>query len=265
MILDEIVANKRQELERVKAYTTIAELEKKILLTKPVRDFTSAITIKPAPKTVRIIAEVKRASPSKGILREEFIPYDIARAYEVGGAAAVSVVTEEKYFKGKLDYLTPIKSHLRIPILRKDFIFDDFQMYESRAAGADAVLLIASILDDERLKELMALASKLGMQTLVEVHDEAEMKRVVDSGAKIIGINNRDLKTFKVDLETTLRLAPLVPEDRLIVSESGIESFGDILTLMEAGVSAVLIGEALVREVEIIKKVKELRGILPPK
>ncbi len=265
MILDEIVANKRQELERVKAYTTIAELEKKTLLTKPVRDFASAITIQPAPKAVRIIAEVKRASPSKGILREEFIPYDIARSYEVGGAAAVSVVTEEKYFKGKLDYLTPIKSHLRIPILRKDFLFDDFQMYESRAAGADAVLLIASILDDRRLKELMALAAQLGMQTLVEVHDETELKRVIDSGAKIIGINNRDLKTFKVDLDTTLRLAPLVPEDRLIVSESGIESFGDILTLMEAGVSAVLIGEALVREKEIIKKVKELRGILPPK
>lgn len=265
MILDEIVANKRQELERVKAYTTIAELEKKILLTKPIRDFASAITIQPAPKTVRIIAEVKHASPSKGILREEFIPYDIARSYEVGGAAAVSVVTEEKYFKGKLDYLTPIKSHLKIPILRKDFLFDDFQMYESRAAGADAVLLIASILDDKRLKELMALASRLGMQSLVEVHDETELKRVIDSGAKIIGINNRDLKTFKVDLETTLRLAPLVPEDRLIVSESGIESFGDILTLMEAGVSAVLIGETLVREKEIIKKVKELRGILPPK
>ncbi|MBI4949981.1 MAG: indole-3-glycerol phosphate synthase TrpC [Deltaproteobacteria bacterium] len=265
MILDEIVANKRLELERVKAYTTIAELEKRTLLARPLRDFASALTVRPAPKAVRIIAEVKRASPSKGILREEFIPYDIARSYEVGGAAAVSVVTEEKYFKGKLDFLTPIKSHLRIPILRKDFIFDDFQMYESRAAGADAVLLIAAILDDKRLKELMALAAQLGMQTLVEVHDETEMKRVVDSGAKIIGINNRDLRTFEVDLNTTLRLAPLVGAGTLIVSESGIESYADILDLMDAGVNAVLIGEALIREKEIIKKVKELRGILPPK
>ncbi|MBI5641992.1 MAG: indole-3-glycerol phosphate synthase TrpC [Deltaproteobacteria bacterium] len=263
MILDDIVRDKREELEHIKKYTRISDFEKTIQNTKAIRSFANAITVKPAPHSIRIIAEVKKASPSKGVLRAEFVPYDIARCYESGGAAAISVLTESKYFKGKLDYLTPIKNNLKLPVLRKDFIFDDFQIYESRAAGADALLLIASILDTQRLKELIDLTARLGMDSLVEVHNEAEIKKAVDAGARIIGINNRNLQTFETDIETTFKLAPLVPEGCLIVSESGINSYEDILNLKDAGVSAFLIGEALVKEHEIARKLRALRGIAP--
>ncbi len=262
MILDDIVKNKREEVERLKIYKDIEGLKERIREDfRPPRDFHGALAHRSGPKYIRIIAEVKKASPSRGVIREVFMPNDIARVYQANGAAAVSVVTEEKYFQGRLDYLTTIKHNLKIPVLRKDFIFDEYQVYESRAASADAILLIAAILGKEELKGLIELAGSLGMSALVEVHDEKDLEAALGAGAKIIGVNNRDLKTFETDIETTRRLAPLIPKDRILVSESGINTIADILSLREAGVDAFLIGEALMREEDIGKKLKELRGI----
>ncbi len=262
MILDDIVAHKKIEVERLKTYTPLDRLMNKIEQAKPIRDFAAALAQREGVGGIRIIAEVKKASPSKGIIREGyFYPYEIARLYQIAGAAAISVVTEEKFFQGSLDFLVPIKAHLKLPVLRKDFIFDDYQIYESRAAGADAVLLIVAMLTPARLTELMALISSLGMASLVEVHDEEEMKIALDAGARIIGVNNRDLKTFKTDIATTVRLAPLVPEDKILVSESGINTFDDVAVLRKSGVNAFLVGEALMREKDPGVKLKELRGL----
>ncbi len=261
MILDEILKNKNTEIEKLKSYFSIEDLMLKISGLKAVRDFEKALRNE-KKNPVRIIAEVKKASPSKGVLREGyFYPFDIARVYETSGAAAISVVTETKYFQGNLDYLVPIAANLKIPVLRKDFIIDARQVYESRAAGADAILLIAAILEKEKLLELLEVSAELGMSTLVEVHNEEELEFAVTNNVKIIGINNRDLKTFKTDINTTVRLAPYVPKDRVLVSESGINTSDDIRLLRENGVDAFLIGEALLRELNIGQKLKELRGV----
>ena len=262
MILEEIIKNKKEDVERLKIYKDLDGLKEQISQNfRPPRDFAAALAYRSGPKYIRIIAEVKKASPSKGVLKEVFMPGDIARTYEANGAAAVSVVTEEKYFKGRLDYLTTIKHNLKVPILRKDFIFDEYQVYESRAACADAILLIAAILEKEALKGLIELTEGLGMSALVEVHDEKDMEAALGAGARIIGVNNRDLKTFETDMNTTRRLAPFVPEDKILVSESGINTLEDILALRQEGVDAFLIGEALIKEENIGKKLKELRGI----
>lgn len=262
MILDDIVRDKREDVERLKIYKDLEVLKERISQDfRPPRDFAGALAHRGGPAYIRIIAEVKKASPSRGVLREDFLPNDIARVYQANGAAAVSIVTEEKYFQGRLDYLTTIKHNLKIPVLRKDFIFDEYQVYESRAACADAILLIASILKEEDLKGLLELTGSLGMSALVEVHDEKDLEAALGAGARIIGVNNRDLKTFETDLGTTRRLIPLVPKDRILVSESGINTIADIMSLREAGVDAFLIGEALMREEDIGKKLKELRGI----
>lgn len=197
---------------------------------------------------VNIIAEVKRRSPSKGIIREEFDHISIARSYEDAGAAAVSVLTEEEFFGGSLDFLRDIRKVVRIPLLRKDFIFDEYQVYEAAEAGAAAILLIAAILGDRLLTELMSRADELGLDALVEVHTEEEMRRVAQTEARIIGVNNRDLKTFEVDLSTSLKLAPLAPATAILVSESGIDSGKAIDRLKSAGYSGVLVGERLMRE-----------------
>lgn len=258
-VLDKILENKREDVARLKPYITLERLKEKIETLKTPRDFARAITLE---GRTNIIAEIKKASPSKGVLRENFMPYEMAREYQIGGAAALSVVTEEKYFKGRLDYLVSIKIYTNIPALRKDFIFDDYQVYESRAAGADAILLIAAILEKQQLADLLARSTELGMATLVEVHNEAEMETVLDIGAlaRIIGINNRDLKTFQTDLQTTVRLAPYVPPDRILVSESGISTAEDIAMLRSNGVNAFLVGEGLIKERELAKKLRELRG-----
>lgn len=262
MILDDIVKNKREDVERLKVYKDLEGLKDRIKEDfRPPRDFAGALAYRGGTKYIRIIAEVKKASPSRGVLREDFMPNDIARVYQANGAAAVSIVTEEKYFLGRLDYLTTIKHNLKIPVLRKDFIFDEYQVYESRAACADAILLIAAILKKEDMKALLELTGSLGMSALVEVHDEKDLEAALDAGARIIGVNNRDLKTFETDIGTTRRLAPLVPKDRILVSESGISTVEDILSLRQEGVDAFLIGEALMREEDIGKKLKELRGI----
>lgn len=264
MILDDIIESKKKSLEVAMEEYPLEGLMERLKTFPQARDFERAIAYREGGKDrIRIIAEVKRASPSKGMIREYFVPAEIARGYFESGAAAISVITEEQFFKGKLEYLSGLRWNMRIPLLRKDFIFEEYQVYESRVAGADALLLIVAVLGKERLKELLKLTYQLGMSALVEVHDEAELEAALDAGSRIIGINNRDLKTFKTDINTTIRLAPYVPKDRVLVSESGINTHEDILKLREWGVEAFLIGEALMREENFRKKLKELRGEKP--
>ena len=259
MILDEIVKATVEELNRRKQTIPLARLES-LSSEKPLCDFAAALR----GDDIQLIAEVKKASPSKGLICPELDPVRLARTYAQSGAAAISVLTEEKYFQGSLKHLAAIAQELegwgerKIPILRKDFILDPYQVYESRAYGADALLLIVAILSDEQLTELLWLSHKLGMKCLVEVHDEAELKRALLSGAQIIGINNRDLKTFAVDLATTKRLRPMVPPERIVVSESGISDRGHVQMLREWGVDAILVGEALAAAGDVTKKIREL-------
>lgn len=262
MILDEIVEVKAEELTKRKQNMPLPELEK-LGLKASKKDFAAALK----GDDIRLIAEVKMASPSRGVLRTDLDPVKLARIYAQNGAAAVSVLTEERYFGGSLEHLAAIgeamgrrggEGEREIPLLRKDFIFDPYQVYESRAYGAAALLLIVAILSDSELSELLSLSHELGLMCLVEVHNQAELERAIMSGAQIIGINNRDLKTFAVDLETTRRLRPLIPKDRIVVSESGIKDRGDVQRLRKWGVDAMLVGEALVTAGDVAKKVKEL-------
>ena len=209
---------------------------------------------------VALIAEVKKASPSAGVIRPDFDPVRIATAYEQAGAAVLSVLTDEQFFQGKLEYLRLIRESVRLPLLRKDFIIDELQLYEAVAGGADAVLLIAAILDDVQLRAYRQLAAHLKLAALVEVHDEPELARAVAAGAELIGINNRNLKTFQVDLGTTERLAAQIPPGTLIVAESGIHTRADVDRVAAAGVHAILVGESLMRSADIAGKVKELVG-----
>ncbi len=255
MILDEIVADKIPEVERRKRGLPLEELKKVIEEQPPALDFASVLK----GDRISLIAEVKKASPSRGIIREDFNPVDIALTYARNGASAISVLTDEKYFMGSLDYLRDIRKALDrpVPLLRKDFILDEYQVYEARAAGADAVLLIVSILNPEKLVDLLELSHRLGMKCLVEVHNEPECEIALKSGAGIIGINNRDLKTFAVDLETTGKLRKLIPDNRIVVSESGIKTRNDIQKLNDWNADAVLIGESLMASADIAAAMKE--------
>ncbi len=257
MILDKIVADVSIELEERKRRLPLAEMIKMARGQPHPLDFASALL----GNTVRLIAEVKKASPSKGVICQNFNPLNIARIYANNGAAAISVLTEPKYFQGNLNYLRDIKEALADkspPLLRKDFIFDHYQVYEARAYGADSLLLIVALLTPEKLAELLQLSKQLDMMSLVEVHNEAELETAIQSGAKIIGINNRDLNTFTIDFNTTVRLRSLVPPDRIVVSESGIKSREDMNKLRECGVNAALIGEALMSAPDIATKMREL-------
>ncbi len=257
MILEKIVADNQLELEARKRSFPLAELQRVALEQPTSLDFASAL----CGERVQLIAEVKKASPSKGIIRPDFNPVEIAQTYAGNGAAAISVLTEARYFQGSLDHLRDIREALgdkRLPLLRKDFISDPYQVYESRAYGADSLLLIVAILTPEKLEELFGLSHELGMACLVEVHNEAELEIALNSGAQVIGINNRDLSTFDVDLTTTKRLRPLIPQDRIVVSESGINNRADVEKLKKWGVDAVLIGEALMSATSIVTKMKEL-------
>ena len=257
-VLDRIVADKREELAAAQRLVPFAELESRLPHATAPRRFAGALR----GDTVRLIAEVKKASPSRGLLRAEFDPLALARSYAEGGAVAVSVLTEEKYFRGSLDHLSSIRAALPDgpPLLRKDFLFDPYQLYEARVHGADAVLLIAAILDSALLAELIGLTGALEMDALVEVHDEAELGRALIAGASLIGINNRDLRTFEVDLAITERLRPLVPPEVTVVAESGISTRADVQRLEALGVDAVLIGEALVAAPDPAAKIRELMG-----
>lgn len=245
MILDEIISHKQVEVEDRKSKMSLSDAIALAASAEPARDFLAALR-RSAPVPA-VIAEVKKASPSKGVIREDFDPVAIALDYEQAGASAISVLTDEEFFQGSLDYLTSVRRSVSIPVLRKDFIVDGYQVYETRAAGADALLLIAAVLSERELKLLLDLSHKLGMQCLVETHSQQEIQTAVKVGAKLIGINNRDLQTFKVDISTTLRLLPFVPIDATVVSESGIMSREDVRYLRERNVDAVLIGETLMR------------------
>jgi len=257
MILDEIVAKSMEALEAKKCRLPLAEMQNIALEQPPPIDFISAIR----GENIRLIAEIKKASPSSGVIRPNFNHVEIAEIYASNGASAISVLTEERYFQGSLDNLRDVKNAMKgrnIPVLRKDFIFDAYQIYESRAYGADSLLLIVTMLQLEELRELLGISHELDMICVVEVHNKAEVEMALESGARIIGINNRDLATFAVDLSTTERLKPLVPSDRVVISESGVKSRSDLDRLKRAGVDAVLIGEALMTAPDIAAKLKEL-------
>lgn len=278
--LKEILARKKESIILAKQSLPEEELKNKLSGLSPTRSFLAAIN---KPRQIALIAEIKRASPSRGTIRENFNPSEIAKVYQDGGVQAISVVTEENYFQGNISYLQEVRNVTQTPILRKDFIIEPYQIYESRYFGADAILLIADLLSKENLVEFVALAAQLGLEALVEVHTEKELKKVlglkvispnVDTDPKkasgrgrmkqlvnfAVGINNRDLNTLEVDLKTTERLFPLVSKDRITVVESGLKSYQDILFLKILGVNAVLVGEAFMEAQDIGKRVQELMG-----
>jgi indole-3-glycerol phosphate synthase len=254
MILDQIVANKQIELARWKQERPIEMLSQHILAAPPCRNFKQALQPSRADgrnMPLRVIAEIKKASPSKGVLRDDFDPVAIAKTYEACGAAAISVLTDSRFFQGSIAYLAAVRSVTTVPILMKDFIIDPYQLYQARVCGADAVLLIAAILNPGRLSELIGVAAGLGLDALVEIHSTDDLTKALDASAGIIGINNRDLTTFQVTVDTTRRLAPLIGFGKLVVSESGIDSREMMISLTEQGVHAFLIGEALMRSQDV--------------
>ena len=258
MFLEEITAHTRVVLARRKKDVPLPGLKKQAGERARPLKLSAALTW----NGVRLICEVKKASPSRGIICPVFNPAVAARRYAAGGAAAISILTEERWFQGSLEHLRAVRETLgsRLPVLRKDFILDPYQVYEARAYGADALLLIVAILTPRELKNLLAISHELGMECLVEAHDEAEVETAVASEAKIIGVNNRDLKTFQVDLSVTWRLLPLIPPDRVVVAESGIRTRADVLRMQALGVDAVLVGEALMGAPDVTAKLKELNG-----
>jgi indole-3-glycerol phosphate synthase len=249
-ILDKIVAVKREEvaaaLKQKSLAVVRADAESRVLT----RDFEGAMRAKIAAGQAAVIAEIKKASPSKGVLRADFIPADIAQSYAEFGAACLSVLTDKQFFQGSVDYLKQARASCDLPVLRKDFMIDVYQVYEARAMGADAILLIAACLDDAHMVEMEAVARSLDMAVLVEVHDKAELARALKLKTRLVGINNRNLKTFEVSLQTTLDMLPDVPADRLLVTESGIQTPEDVQRMRQAQVHAFLVGEAFMRASE---------------
>jgi len=257
MFLQEIIRSKRREIQQRRSKQTLLDYKARIKDLPPVRGFQKALE---QPGSCRLITEIKKASPSKGILRERFNSLEIAKLYESNGAVALSVLTDEPFFKGKLSLLTEIQKISRLPLLQKDFILDEFQVYEARVYGADAVLLITAILEPSQLIEYQAAADELGLDALVEVHTYEEAGQALKSNAGIIGINNRNLETFETDLNVTFSLIKEIPDDRVVVSESAIGTRADVERLVEAGADALLIGESLLKAKDIGQKMKELMG-----
>lgn len=257
-ILGKIVEKKKDRLSYARARRPLAGLRSLIGDIESPRSFREVIRRGSGP--VRFITEIKRASPSKGLIRDPFDPVAIAAVYEKGGASAISVITEEDFFQGNIEFLTAVKKSVAIPVLRKDFIFDEYQIYEARAAGADAILLISAILERQQAEEYLHMAGELGLGVLFEVHDEEELERAIAIGAPIIGINNRDLKTLRIDLNTSLRLREVIPRERTVVSESGIGSREDVLRVEAAAIDAVLVGTCLMESPDIGTRLAGLRG-----
>lgn len=258
MFLDEILKRKRKEVALAKEKQPLKELEKKLSALSDARDFEKFISCK---ESLTLIAEIKRRSPSKGMIRQNFNPAEIAKLYESSGASAISVLTDEHFFGGDSSYLKITKYACRLPILRKDFIIDDYQIFESKILGADAILIIVAILDNKRLDRLINLAKDLGLHTLVEVHNKAEIDMALKHHPKIVGVNNRDLKTFKTSLEVSKNLVPIVAETgATVVVESGIKSRSDVEKIKGLGASAILVGEALMLSKNIPSKISELIG-----
>lgn len=254
--LDEIIEYKREFVRITKNKIPLRELEQLVMGKGPTLDFTGALK----EKKCALIAEIKTASPSKGLIRNDVEILDVARIYEENGAACISVLTDEKYFMGSLKRLSDVSEMSGLPILRKDFIIDAYQVFEARVYGADAVLLIAACLDNEEMTDLIEISTLLGLDCLIEVHNEEEIKRVSGLNVKLMGINNRDLKTFNTDISATGRLAGLVPDEVIIVSESGINFPDDVINVYNMGAKAVLVGEAIMREKDMALKVRELSG-----
>ena len=256
-ILAKIVAHKRTEIAAAKAEVSREDLESRLATAPPPRDFAGAIR---AADGVALIAEVKKASPSAGLIREDFDPEKIAKDYTAAGATCLSVLTDEHFFKGNLDFLSRVRSVVEIPVLRKDFILDPYQVVEARAAGADCVLLIAECLEDDELAELYSAIRELGMTALVELYDPANLPRVLNLSPSLVGINNRNLKTFHTDIAHTLRMRDQIPAEVLLVGESGIRTHEDVETLANANVDAMLVGESLMRQKNIQQAVRALLG-----
>ena len=246
-ILDKIVSVKREEVALALGRKSLSAVRADAESRVQTRDFEQALRTKVTSGHSAVIAEIKKASPSKGVLREDFVPADIAQSYAEHGAACLSVLTDIQFFQGSVDFLKQARASCQLPVLRKDFMLDPYQIYESRAMGADAILLIAACLDDVQMKDLEAIARDLYMAVLVEVHDAAELERALALKTRLIGVNNRDLRTFETRLDTTLALAHKMPKDRLLVTESGIRLREDVLRLRAAGVNAFLVGEAFMR------------------
>lgn len=257
-ILDEIIASKRLEVAAAKRQCPVTELESRLCDAPPVRDFVAALDL--AKPGMGLIAEIKKASPSAGLIRPDFDPVTIARTYEQHGAHCLSVLTDERYFQGRLDYLTAVRGAVQIPVLRKDFLIDPYQVLEARVAGADCILLIAECLDNCHLRDLYFYASDLGLDVLIEIHDAENLDRVLKLAPSLVGINNRDLKAMRTDLDHTIRLAPRIPADCILVSESGIKNHADVQRLQQAGARAVLVGESLMKQHDLGAAVDSLLG-----
>ena len=257
MILDKIVANKIQEVKNRKIEEPVSALKEKIDTSDKPRDFVSGIS---KHGEMNLIAEIKKASPSAGVIKEDFYVEKIAKAYKMAGVDAISVLTDKKFFQGEIEYLNMVKKLVDIPILRKDFIVDEYQIYESRAYKADAILLIVRILERSQLADYLAMAAELGMAALVEVHSEKELEQALYCNAEIIGINNRDLNTLEIDIETSRRIKGEVPEDKIVVSESGIKTRNDVEKLYKYGIHAILVGETLMKSNNIEFAIQKLIG-----
>lgn len=257
-VLDTIMAYKRREVEAAKSVCPPDVMRARAEAASPVRTFAAAIASRLARSELALIAEIKKASPSKGLIRAEFDPPALARAYAAGGATCLSVLTDTPSFQGRPEYLTLAREATALPVLRKDFMLDPYQVLEARAGGADCILIIMAAMDDATAHDLAAAAHDLGMDVLAEVHDEAELTRARALDTRLIGINNRDLRTFATSLATTEALAPLVPQDRIVVAESGICTHADLTRLARAGVGAFLVGESLMRAADVVEATRAL-------
>lgn len=257
-ILRKIIDRKREEIAERQAKVSIDQLKLEIAKQSAPRGFVAGIEAKIEQQQAAVIAEIKKASPSKGVIRENFYPSEIAISYEKGGAACLSVLTDVDFFQGSDDYLKEARNASKLPVIRKDFIIDEYQIYEARAIGADCILLIVAALEEERLRSLNALALELGMDVLVEVHNAEELALALELPNKLIGINNRNLHTFEVSLDTTFSLLDSIPKDRIVVTESGIHTFDDVMAMRGHDVNAFLVGEAFMREKEPGVKLLEL-------